>query len=69
MSITDIQYISDTQGNIQSVIVHIDVWKEIEAEMETAHLLSSEPMKQRLLESINRDDGIPMDEVHERLGI
>lgn len=69
MSRTGIQYISDMQGNIQSVVVPIEVWKEIESEIETAHLLSSETMKQRLLEAINREEGIPLEEVHERLGI
>jgi len=34
-----IQYVSDAEGNAVSVIVPIDVWREIESEQETAHLL------------------------------
>lgn len=69
MSTADIQYIADVQGNIQSVIVPIEVWKEIESEIETTYLLNSETMKKRLLESINREDGVSLEQVHERLGI
>jgi antitoxin YefM len=36
---------------------------------ETTYLLSSEKMKQRLLEAKNRKEGIPLDEALEKLGI
>jgi hypothetical protein len=49
--------------------VPIDLWEEIASELETAYLLRSEPMKQRLLEALNRPSGIPFDEVLEKLGI
>lgn len=64
-----IQYISDEQGNVQGVIVPIELWREIASERETAYLLSSEAMKQRLLEAKNRDSGIPFEEAVEELGI
>ena len=48
---TDIQYISDANGNPVGVIVPIEIWHEIESEKETAYLLKSEAMKQRLLEA------------------
>jgi hypothetical protein len=48
---TDIQYISDAQGNPVGVIVPIEIWKEIESEKETAYLAKSETMKKRLLEA------------------
>jgi antitoxin YefM len=66
---TDIQYISDENGNPVGVIVPIDLWREIESERETAYLLKSENMKRRLLEAKERQEGIPFDEAREKLGI
>lgn len=66
---TEIQYVSDEVGNTISVIVPIKLWREIESEKETAYLLKSERMKQRLLESKNRNEGIPFEEACEKLGI
>lgn len=39
------------------------------SERETAYLLRSEAMRRRLLEALQRKDGIPFEEVCERLGI
>ena len=64
-----IQYISDEQNNITGVIVPIELWRELEAEKETAYLLKSENMKKRLLEAKDRKEGIPFDEACEKLGI
>ncbi|MGA9770465.1 MAG: prevent-host-death protein [Blastocatellia bacterium] len=69
MSFTDIQYISDEGGNTVGVIVPIELWREIESERETAYLLKSENMKQRLLEAKERQDGITLEEACEKLGI
>lgn len=69
MSMTGIQYISDESGTTIGVIVPIDLWREIESERETAYLLKSENMKQRLLEAKGRQDGIPLEEAREKLGI
>ena len=66
---TEIQYISDEVGNTISVIVPIKLWREIESEKETAYLLKSERMKERLLESKNRNEGITFEEACEKLGI
>lgn len=66
---TDIQYISDAQGNPVGVIVPIEIWQEIEAEQETAYLTKSEPMKKRLLEAKERSTGIGLEETLEKLGI
>ena len=44
-----IQYISDEEGNPTGVIIPIELWHEIISEHETAYLLKSEAMKQRLL--------------------
>lgn len=69
MSATEIQYVSDEGGNTISVIVPIELWREIEAERETAYLLRSETMKRRLLEAKNHQGGMAFEEVCEKLGI
>ena len=69
MSAVEIQYISDESGNTVGVIVPIELWRELESERETAYLLKSENMKQRLLEAKGRQAGIPLEEAREKLGI
>ena len=69
MTQTEIQYISDEEGNPTGVIVPIDLWREIASERETAYLFRSETMKRRLLEARERREGIPFDEVRAKLGI
>lgn len=64
-----IQYISDDQNNVTGVIVPIDLWKEIESEKETAYLLKSAAMKERLIDAKNRTEGIPFDKACENLGV
>ncbi len=59
---TDIQYISDANGNPVGVIVPIEIWHEIESEKETAYLTKSETMKKRLLEAKERGEEIGFDE-------
>lgn len=65
----DIQYVSDENGEPTAVIVSIELWREIESEKETAYLLKSENIKQRLLDAKNRQTGIPFEEIREKLGI
>lgn len=65
----DIQYISDEDGNPTGVIVPIEIWREIASERETAYLLRSEAMRQRLLEARERREGISFDEARQKLGI
>lgn len=65
----EIQYISDEEGNPTGVIVPIDLWREISSERETAYLLQSQAMKRRLLEARKRREGMPLEEVREKLGI
>ena len=69
MSAIHIQYVSDENGDTTSVIIPIDLWREIEAERETAYLLRSETMKRRLLEAKNRQGGLSFEETCEKLGI
>lgn len=66
---TEIQYVSDENGNPVGVIVPIELWREIESEKETAYLLKSETMKRRLVEAKERQDGVPFEEACEKLGI
>jgi antitoxin YefM len=40
MNQINIQYISDEKGQTVAVIVPIDLWRDIEAERETAYLAS-----------------------------
>lgn len=65
----EIQYVSDERGNPISVIVPIDLWREIESEKETAYLLKSENMRRRLIEAKERQDGISLEDAREKLGI
>jgi len=69
MSVTEIQYISDESGATVGVIIPIELWREIESERETAYLLKSENMKQRLLEAKDRQDGISLEEAREKLRV
>jgi len=55
---TDIQYISDANGNPVGVIVPIEIWHEFESEQETALLTKSEALKKRLLEVKQRTEEV-----------
>ncbi len=63
MSNLDIQYISDEQGEVKGVIVPIQLWRDMLAELETQHLLKSDTMRQRLLEAKQRTKGIAFETV------
>ena len=64
-----IQFVLDENGNTTSVIVPIDLWREIESERETAYLLKSLAMKKRLLEAKDREEGISYEAVREKCRI
>lgn len=66
---TDIQIVSNEAGEPTAVIVPIELWKEIASERETAYLLKSEAMKQRLLAAAQRQDGIALDDAIAKLGL
>ena len=69
MAETDIQYVSNESGEPTAVIVPIALWRDIESERETAYLLRSETMRRRLLDAKERQQGLPLDEAIEKLGI
>ena len=64
-----LQYICDSEGQTVSVVVPIALWQEIMAERETAYLLSSPAMKERLLTARKRQDGLSLEEACEKLCI
>jgi len=51
------------------VIVPISLWREIEAERETAYLLKSDVMKRRVLDAKDRKEGLSIETIVEKLGI
>ncbi len=69
MANSELQYISDENGNAVGVIVPIALWREIESERETAYLLKSDAMRSRLMAAKDRDGGISLEEARERLGV
>ena len=56
MNTAQIQYVSNENGKPMAVIVPIELWQQILAEQETAYLLKSETMKQRLLTAKGRKE-------------
>ena len=69
MADPQVQYVSDETGKPVSVIVPVELWREIASERETAYLLRSAKMKERLLRAKRRKEGIPFEEALEKLGI
>ncbi|MGB7760384.1 MAG: hypothetical protein WBL61_11175 [Bryobacteraceae bacterium] len=69
MENTGVQIVSNEAGEPTAVIVPIELWREIESERETAYLLKSETMKQRLLAARQRQDGLSLEAVVEKLRI
>ena len=64
-----IQIVSDDSGKEVAAIVPIELWREIESERETAYLLKSQAMRERLLKAKDRTGGISIDDVRAKLGI
>jgi PHD/YefM family antitoxin component YafN of YafNO toxin-antitoxin module len=66
---TEIQYVSDAEGTPVGVLVPIELWREIASERETAYLLKSDAMRQRLLDAKDRTEGISLEAARAQLGI
>lgn len=66
---TEVQYVSDAEGNPVGVLVPIDLWREIASERETAYLLKSDAMRQRLLDAKKRTEGVSLEAARAQLGI
>lgn len=65
----EIQIVSNEAGEPTAVIVPIGLWREIASERETAHLLKSETMRQRLQAAMQRQGGDSIEEVIMKLGL
>jgi PHD/YefM family antitoxin component YafN of YafNO toxin-antitoxin module len=65
----DIQYITDSDGVINSVVIPVEIWDKIKYLDETEYLLHSKNNEKRLMEALNRDNYIPKEVVYERFGI
>jgi PHD/YefM family antitoxin component YafN of YafNO toxin-antitoxin module len=66
---TDIQIVSNEAGEATAVIVPIALWKEIASERETAYLLKSDTMRQRLLTALERESGVLLEDAVAKLGL
>jgi SH3-like domain-containing protein len=69
MAKAEIQYVSSESGEPVAVIVPIELWREIESERETAYLLKSVTMKNRILQAAQRQQDLSSEEVIEKLGL
>jgi antitoxin YefM len=69
MENTEIRIASNEEGEPTAVIIPIELWREIGSERETVYLLKSQTMKQRLLAAKQRQEGLSLDAVVEKLGI
>lgn len=58
MSEREIQLVSNEDGETTAVIVPIALWRELCSERETAYLLKSPAMRQRLLAAMERQTGV-----------
>lgn len=65
---TDVQYVSDAEGNPVGVLVPLALWREIASERETAYLLGSGAMR-RLLEAKERTEGVSFEDARAQLGV
>lgn len=65
----DVRYVSDDHGHVTAVLVPIEVWKGISAEIETRHLLKSDAMRRRLEEAMASTEAVSFDEALSRLGV
>ena len=66
---TDIQIVSNEAGEPTAILVPIELWREIAWERETAYLLKSEAMRQRLMASRQRTERISLEAAVEKLRI
>jgi antitoxin YefM len=69
MANAEIQIVTSESGEPTAVIVPIELWREIESERETAYLLKSAAIKDRLLQAAQRQDGLSFEAAIEKLGI
>ncbi|HZS43894.1 MAG TPA: prevent-host-death protein [Blastocatellia bacterium] len=66
MDYNAIKYVSDENGNTNEVIIPVELWREIQSEIETTYLLQSEKMMDRLLKAKRRKEGMALDQVRRK---
>ena len=69
MSQSEVEFVLDAKGKTKGVIIPIRLWRELMSERETAYLLKSARMKQRLLQAKRRKAGMPLETALAQLGI
>ena len=69
MTSQDVQIVSNQNGEPTAVLVPIELWREIESERETAYLLESPTMKERILRGVSQQSGIPFEDAIAKLGV
>jgi PHD/YefM family antitoxin component YafN of YafNO toxin-antitoxin module len=69
MSGPNIEFVLNEKGETKGVIIPIRLWRELMSERETAYLLKSARMKQRLMQAKRRREGIPLEKALAQLGI
>jgi PHD/YefM family antitoxin component YafN of YafNO toxin-antitoxin module len=69
VSEVDIQIVSNEAGEPTAVIVPIALWREIASDRETAYLLKSENMRQRLRTALERESGVSLDDAVAKLDL
>ena len=69
LSLDEITYVSDEEGNRIGVVVPIELWREIESERETAYLLKGPAMRERLLRAKERREAKTLEDACAKLGI
>ena len=69
MKSTEVQIVKNEKGEETAALVPIELWREIESERETAYLLSSPKMRQRLTEALSRTEGLSLNSALEKLGV
>ena len=69
MQVPDVQYVSNEAGEVTSVLVPVEVWREIASEIETKYLLASPAMRRRLDASLGSKEGVSFDETLAQLGV
>lgn len=70
MTNIDVQYVTGADGEQVGVFIPIDQWRDLESDRETAYLLSTEAMRNRLLGALERSENcISLEEARAKLGI
>lgn len=59
---SNLQYLTEQDGSIRSVVISIEDWNRLASQLETYHLIQSPTMHRRILEAMQRGSGITFDE-------